>query len=127
MIAFEENRAPSICHSDSEASWYSIVAGTSDRCTGNSGGEKYVAIRCSSEATGDDGPQMCSSVSLRQIGSNMPSPSRWSTCRWVSRRNMRWAPSRTSRTPSSRMPVPASRITTSQSGGRSSMHEVLPP
>ena len=40
---------------------------------------------------------------------------------------MRSAPSRTSRTPSSRMPVPASRITTSQPGGRSSMHDVFPP
>ncbi len=40
MIAFEEKRAPSICHSDSDASWYSIDAGTSERCTGNNGGEK---------------------------------------------------------------------------------------
>src|SRR4029450_12833564 len=91
MIAFEEKRAPSICHSDSDASWYSIDAGTSERGTGNKGGEKYVAMRSSSEATGEAGPQMCSSVCLRQIGSNIPSPSRWARGKWGGRGDMRLA------------------------------------
>jgi hypothetical protein len=53
-----------------------IRAGTSFRCTGNSGGEKYVAIRLSSEETGDRGPYTWSSVSGDHTGAKNPRPSR---------------------------------------------------
>jgi hypothetical protein len=71
----EDTDAPPNAHAPS-ASWNATFAGTSFRCTGNSGGEKYLATRRSSGVTGDRGPQMCSSVVSDQIGANVPSPSR---------------------------------------------------
>jgi hypothetical protein len=83
-------------------------------------------MRCSSEASGEAGPQIVIRESLRKQGGKNISPWMWSRCRWVSRMLMFGIPA-ASANPRVRIPVPASRISTSPSESVSATQEVLPP
>ena len=71
---------------------------------------------------------MLTVVPLRHSGPKNGSPMMWSQWTWVrsSEKGPVWFSARRT-LPSSRMPVPPSRITTVPSASRASTHTVLPP
>ena len=84
-------------------------------------------IRSLSPSTGERGPQRSIVVRGSNSGAKKRSPSRWSRWRCV-RRSVTWRTSRAaSSAPSSRMPVPASRMKTESSASEISTRDVFPP
>src|SRR5579884_1420393 len=83
-------------------------------------------MRAASDEPAWCGPQIVMERASSNSGAKNPSPSTWSRWRWVRTRSICSGPSaRVS--PSGRIPVPASRITSRPDALRTSTHDVLPP